>query len=151
MRMTVDRALGAGAILLAIPVAAASWGFGVGSPKSPGPGFWPLLIALCMAGLGAALIARPGPARSAADAGPSRWTRFAVCMGTLAFYVLALEPLGYLAATFVLLLVQLRWVEGRSWRGSFLTSALAAAISLIVFRTLLNVPLPQGMLPLPRW
>jgi putative exporter of polyketide antibiotics len=72
-------------------------------------------------------------------------------MGTLAFYVLALEPLGYLAATFVLLSVQLRWVEGRSWRASLLTSALAAVISLVAFRLLLKVPLPQGMLSLPRW
>jgi hypothetical protein len=104
-----------------------------------------------MAGLGAALMARPGPAPSSPAAGASRWERFAVALGTLAFYVLALEPLGYLAATFVLLVVQLRWVEGRSWRGSFLTSTLAAAISLIVFRAFLNVPLPQGMLPLPRW
>jgi hypothetical protein len=109
------------------------------------------LIALSMAGLGAALIARPGPARSAPAEWASRWKCFAIAMGTLAFYVLALEPLGYLAATFILLVAQLRWVEGRSWRGSFLTSALAATISLIVFRALLNVPLPQGMLPLPRW
>ena len=59
--MNVDRFLGVGAILLAIPVAVASWGFGVGSPKSPGAGFWPLLIAFVMAGLGLALILRPTP------------------------------------------------------------------------------------------
>ena len=147
----VDRVLGSGAILLAAIVGVVSWRYGVGTGRLPGPGFWPLAIALSMAGLGAALIARPGPARSAPVEGASRWERFAVGMGTLAFYVLALEPLGYLAATFVLLVVQFRWVEGRSWRGSFLTSALAATISLIVFRAFLNVPLPQGMLPLPRW
>jgi len=147
----VDRILGGGAILLAAIVGVVSWRYGVGSARLPGPGFWPLAIALSMAGLGAALIARPVPAHSAPADGVSRWKRFAVGMGTLVFYVLALEPLGYFAATFVLLVVQLRWVEGRSWRGSFLTSALAATISLIVFRALLNVPLPQGMLPLPRW
>jgi putative tricarboxylic transport membrane protein len=147
----IDRVLGSVAILLAAIVGVVSWRYGVGAASLPGPGFWPLLIALSMAGLGAALMARPGPAPSSPAAGASRWERFAVALGTLAFYVLALEPLGYLAATFVLLVVQLRWVEGRSWRGSFLTSALAAAISLIVFRAFLNVPLPQGMLPLPRW
>jgi len=147
----VDRVLGSGAILLAAIVGVVSWRYGVGTGRLPGPGFWPLAIALSMAGLGAALIARPGPARSAPVERASRWERFAVGMGTLAFYVLALEPLGYLAATFVLLVVQFRWVAGRSWRGSFLTSAMAATISLIVFRAFLNVPLPQGMLPLPRW
>jgi len=147
----VDRVLGGGAILLAAIVGSVSWQYGVGSATLPGPGFWPLAIALSMAGLGAALIAHPTPAGSAPTDGVSRWKRFAVGMGTLVFYVLALEPLGYLAATFVLLVVQLRWVEGCSWRASFLTSALAAAISFIVFRALLDVPLPHGMLPLPRW
>ena len=149
--MLVDRVLGCGAMLLAAIVGLVSWQYGVGSATLPGPGFWPLAIALSMAGLGAALIAHPTPAGSAPTDGVSRWKRFAVGMGTLVFYVLALEPLGYLAATFVLLMVQLRCVEGRSWRGSFLTSALAATMSLVVFRALLNVPLPQGMLPLPRW
>ena len=91
--MNVDRFLGVGAVLLAIPVAVASWGFGVGIPKSPGAGFWPLLIALVMFGLGVSLILRPTPdAMSAAE--ESRWGRFVISLGTLAFYVVALEPLG---------------------------------------------------------
>ena len=61
--MNVDRVLGVGAVLLAIPVGVASWGFGVGSPKSPGAGFWPLLIAVVMVGLGLSLILRPTPTR----------------------------------------------------------------------------------------
>lgn len=149
--MPIDRVLGSGAILLASAVGAVSWRYGIGSARLPGPGFWPFVISLSMAGLGAALVVRPGPAHSAPGGGTSRWKSFGIGMGTLAFYVLALEPLGYLAATFVLLSVQLRWVEGRSWRASLLTSALAAVISLVAFRLLLKVPLPQGMLSLPRW
>ena len=148
--MTVDRVLGVGAVLLAIPVAAASWGFGVGSPKSPGAGFWPLLIALTMAGLGTMLIVRPGHAQPSDAAPGSRWGRFGIALGTLAFYVIALEPFGYLLATTVLLLVQLRWVENRSWRSSAWTAVLTALISFVLFRVLLKVPLPAGVLPLPR-
>ena len=148
--MTVDRILGLGAVLLAAVVGVVSWRFGVGRPVSRSG----VLAAADRAehgGLGAALLGAPARPPRRARRGGSRWGALWVALGTLAFYVLALEPLGYLAATFVLLVVQLRWVEGRSWRGSFLTSALAAAISLIVFRASLNVPLPQGMLPLPRW
>jgi putative tricarboxylic transport membrane protein len=148
--MTVDRVLGVGAVLLAIPVGLASWGYGVGSPKSPGAGFWPLLIALTMAGLGISLIMRPSPAIPSAAASESRWGRFGIALGTLAFYVVALEPLGYLLATTVLLFVQLRWVENRSLRSSAWTAALTALISLLLFRTLLKVPLPVGVIPLPR-
>ena len=147
--MNVDRVLGVGAVLLAIPVALASWGFGVGNPKSPGAGFWPLLIALVMAGLGVSLILRPTPNAMTA-AGKSRWGKFVISLGTLAFYVAALEPLGYLPATIVILFVQLRWVESRSWRSSAAIAVLAAVISLLLFRVLLKVSLPEGVIPLPR-
>ena len=137
-------------MLLAIPVAAASWGFGVGSPKSPGAGFWPLLIALTMAGLGVRLLIRPTGRAPAAVGADSRWGRFGIALGTLGFYVVALEPLGYLLATTVLLFVQLRWVESRSWRMSVWAAVLTAAISLVLFRTLLKVSLPIGVVPLPK-
>ena len=137
-------------MLLAIPVAVASWGFGVGSPQSPGAGFWPLLIALTMAGLGMRLTVRPTVRAAAAAGAASRWGRFGIALGTLGFYVLALEPLGYLLATAVLLLAQFRWVESRSWRTSAWAAVLTAAISLVLFRTLLKVPLPLGVVPLPR-
>jgi len=148
--MGVDRVLGVGAVFLAIPVVAASWGFGVGSPKSPGAGFWPLLIALTMAGLSISLILRPGEAVSSAATADSRWGRFGIALGTLVFYLAALEALGYLLATTVLLFVQLRWVESRSWRTSAWTAILAALLSLVLFRALLKIPLPLGIIPLPR-
>lgn len=147
--MNVDRFLGAGAILLAIPVAIASWGFGVGSPKSPGAGFWPLVIAVVMAGLGLTLILRPTP-NAGGEAGESRWGKFGISLGTLLFYVAALEPLGYLLATAVMLLAQFRWVESRSWRTSIAIALAAAVVSLILFRVLLKVSLPTGVIPLPR-
>lgn len=146
--MKVDRCLGMGAVLLAIPVAVASWGFGVGSPKSPGAGFWPLVIALVMAGLGLALALRPTP-NARGEAGKSRWGKFGVSIATLLFYVAALEPLGYLSATAVMLLVQFRWVESRSWRTSIAVALTAAVASLILFRVLLKVSLPAGVIPLP--
>ena len=147
--MKFDRILGIGAILLAIPVGVASWGFGLGIPKSPGAGFWPLVIALTMAGLGLSLILRPTPNAPTAG-GESRWGKFGIALGTFAFYVAALEPLGYLLTTVVMLFVQLRWVESRSWKSSTVVAVLAAVISLIVFRVLLKVTLPEGVIPLPR-
>jgi putative tricarboxylic transport membrane protein len=147
--MNIDRVLGVGAIILAIPVGVASWGFGVGIPKSPGAGFWPLLIVLVMAGLGVSLILRPMP-NALREAGQSRWGKFAVSLGTLAFYVVALEPLGYLLTTASLLFVQFRWVESRPWKTSGTIAVLAAVVSLILFRVMLKVTLPEGVIPLPR-
>ena len=148
--MKVDRILGVGAIVLAIPVGAASWGFGVGRPKSPGAGFWPLLIAVAMFGLGLSLILRPSPATAVTATSDSRWDKFGIALGTLAFYVVALVPLGYLMTTAVMLFAQLRWVESRSWRSSAWVAILTAVISLVLFRSLLKVSLPAGVIPLPR-
>jgi putative tricarboxylic transport membrane protein len=147
--MKVDRFLGWGTLLLALPVGWASWGYGVGSPKSPGAGFWPLLIAFPMAGLGLTLLLRPRSGATQAES-ESRWGKFAVALGTLAFYVVALEPLGYLLTTAVMLFVQLRWVEDRPWLSSAAYATLAAMITLILFRVLLKVTLPLGVIPLPR-
>ena len=147
--MNIDRFLGVGAILLAIPIGAASWGFGVGSPKSPGAGFWPLLIALVMIGLGVSLILRPTP-NAITEAGESRWGKFIISLGTLAFYIVALEPLGYLLATVVMMFVQLRWVESRSWKSSSVIAVLTAVLSLLIFQVLLKVTLPEGLIPLPK-
>lgn len=147
--MNLDRILGVGALLLAVPVGVASWGFGVGTPKSPGAGFWPLVIAVVMSGLGVSLILRPSPGLVKAG-GSSRWGRFSLSLVTLAFYVVALEPLGYLATTALMLLVQFRWVEGRSWRSSLGIALLASLVSLVLFRVLLKVSLPAGVIPLPR-
>jgi len=147
--MKVDRALGIGAVVLAIPVGVASWGFGVGTPKSPGAGFWPLLIAVVMFGLGLALVWRPAP-DAAKEGGKSRWGRLGLSLATLVFYVFALEPLGYLLTTALALLVQFRWVESRTWRSSVTIAVAAALVSLVVFRVLLKVTLPEGVVPLPR-
>jgi len=73
-----------------------------------------------------------------------------IALATLGFFVLALEPLGYPVTTGLLLLVQFRWVEGRPWRTSLLAAVLAAAVSFVLFRLVLHVPLPTGVLPLPR-
>jgi len=146
--MNVDRILGWGALVLALPVAAASWGFGLGSPKSPGAGFWPLVIAVTMAGLGLSLILHPTPNAPKAGGG-SRWGKFTISLGTLLFFVVALEPLGYLLSTAVVLFVQFRWVEGRTWLSTTITSTSAAVITLILFRVLLKVTLPLGVIPLP--
>ena len=147
--MNIDRVLGAGAILLAIPVGVASWGFGVGSVKSPGAGFWPLVIAAAMGLLGLSLLLAPGPVQPAPRISDSRWVKFGIALGTLGLYAFALVPLGYLLTTAIMLDIQFRWVEGRSWRSSTTIAVLAAVVSYAVFRVLLKVSLPVGVIPLP--
>ena len=149
--MNVERFLGIAAVVFALPVGVASWGYGVGTPQSPGAGFWPLAIAVVMFGLGLILFFQADsdemPLETASS--ESRWGKFWLSLGTLVFYVAFLESLGYLLTTALVLLAQLRFVEDRSWRSSLFTAIFAAVISLLVFRVLLKVSLPQGVIPLP--
>ena len=62
----------------------------------------------------------------------SRWSRSATC-----------------STTAVVLFVQFRWVEGRTWLSTAITATSAAVITLILFRVLLKVTLPLGIIPLP--
>jgi hypothetical protein len=41
-------------------------------------------------------------------------------------------------------------VESRSWRSSIAIAVVTAVVSLILFRVLLKVSLPTGVIPLPR-
>jgi hypothetical protein len=145
----VNRVVGLAAVLGGILLFITGWRLDVGTPKLPGPGFFPLLIACAMAGLGIWLLLRPGLEERAPRAGSSGWGPLSVALLSVLAYALALKELGYLLSTFALLAIQLRWVERQSWRTSLITSVLAAASSLILFRVALKVPLPVGILPLP--
>ena len=147
--MSVDRVLGAGAVLLAILVGAAAWRFGVGTPKSPGAGFWPLLIVTAMAGLGVELFLRPG---SAVGPGWDRETPLGEVRHRLG------EPgllrglprpsrVSRLPRRSCSLSSSAGWkaVRGRS---SSVMAVLSARPLAVVFRMLLKIPLPVGIVPL---
>jgi hypothetical protein len=146
----VDRVAGIAALLGGILLAYTGWKLDPGTSKLPGPGFFPLLIALTMGGLGGWLFLRPGPAEKSLRSGDSQWIPFSLALLSLIGYAAILDGFGYLLSTFGFLVVQLRWVEKRGWITSLLTAALAAGISLLLFRVLLKVPLPVGILPLPK-
>jgi hypothetical protein len=146
----VDRAVGIAALLGGILLAIAGWRLGPGTSKLPGPGFFPLLIACTMGGLGVWLLLRPGSEEKSVSPESSRWSALAIALVSIFGYTMVLNELGYLVSTFALLIAQLRWVEKQSWSTSLWTAAIASAVSLVVFRVLLKVPLPAGFFPLPK-
>jgi hypothetical protein len=147
---SVDRTVGLAAVCGGVLLAVVGWRLDPGTSKLPGPGFFPLLIAVTMGALGFWLLLRPGDGEKPAQAESSRWNSFALALVSIIGYGIILQDLGYLISTSALLVVQLRWVEKQNWRISLLTAGMASLISLIVFRVLLKVPLPLGVLRLPK-
>ena len=124
-----------------------------GTNGEPGPGYLPVLLTMCLTGLGLALSAawlwgpraRHGNAptlsldpRSMARAGVV-WLALVVC----AFLI---EPLGFLVAGEVLVLLVIIVIERmRSWP-SIVALLLVPPAMYLLFSTLLEVQLPEGFL-----
>lgn len=146
----IDRIAGIGAIAGGVSLAYFGSELEIGNLRMPGPGAWPYLIGIAVALLGGWFLIRPDPAAQPAITRKSRWGHLILALFTLFGYVLVLVPLGYLVSTTLLLLIQLRLVEGCGWKVSLLLSLSGAGISFIVFNLWLKVSLPAGIIPL-RW
>ena len=69
----VNRVVGLAAVLGGTLLFLTGLRLDIGTSKLPGPGFFPLLIACAMAGLGISLLLRPGSQERVALTGSSRW------------------------------------------------------------------------------
>ncbi len=144
----IDQVVGGASLVGGALLVVASWRLGLGMWREPGPGAWPFLLSIALVPFGAWLFFRPNPAAKVAVHSEPRWGRLALALGSMLGFVVALEPLGYLVAMALLLLVQLRFVESRSWGGSVLVAVLSSVISFAVFGLWLKVPLPAGIIPI---
>jgi len=124
-----------------------------GGNNEPGPGYLPVLLTICLIGLGLALSAvwifgpraRSGdvPTLSLGRAQMSRallvWVALVVCTALL-------EPLGFLLAGEVLVLLVIVVVERMRSIPSIITLLLLPPAMYLLFETLLEVQLPGGTL-----
>jgi putative tricarboxylic transport membrane protein len=134
--------------LLALAAAAArqALGYGLWVDGEPGPGLFPLVACLLIGLGGVPVMAETVRGRAVTpdeEASPPTPLKLAAYVCVLAAWPLLLQPLGYWAASALALFVLLR-VGGVGWLGSSAVTAAAVAGSVLLFETLLEVPLPQG-------
>lgn len=124
--------------------AAAAWRLGLWHGGAPGPGLFPLLAALMLLGtsIGAAMQC-PEDLGGAEPADRTRLLKHALAM---AAFAIAFGFLGVVPATFGFVVGVLRGIERLRWSQALAIAAVLAAMSWIVFRQLLGVPLPAGLL-----
>ena len=135
-------------IVFSSAAATESWRLGFGTFVRPGPGFVPFLAAVLLGVLAVVALIQSVLVKSAgrkAEVFDRRdMLRILLLIAALAGYVLLWDFLGFLAATFLLLLLLYRAVEPLRWRTVLIASALTLAGTYFMFSTLLGARLPAG-------
>ncbi len=125
---------------------------GVGALNAPGPGMLAFALGIVIATVAAAglawpLLRRPVRVPAVAVTPPSlRPLRVVgLCIGLVA-YIAVLQPIGFPIATFAFLSLLLTVFARLSWLRAAGFSAIAAAVSYVLFKFALGTQLPAGIL-----
>jgi putative tricarboxylic transport membrane protein len=129
-------------LALGLAAVAGSWALGVGTPRAPGTGTWPLLVSAVLVVLGVALLALAGRVHDAERFTPSTWLVVGG-IATMVAFVAVLEVIGFEIPAALLTFVWLRFLGRESWRLSVVTSLGVVAAFYVVFVGLLSVPIPH--------
>lgn len=139
-------------IVIAAYVVISARSLGVWLPQGPGPGFFPLVLAVALVLLSVAWfiqIRRAADGSSAEDVYP--WRRPAVTIASLVVLAVVLDFLGFQASMLLFLLFNLRVMGRCRW----LTSAVIAVVGSVgvfhLFNDFLLVPLPYAIVPPLTW
>jgi putative tricarboxylic transport membrane protein len=137
-------------LILSIYVSIASLRLGVGALRSPGPGFIPFWASLGLAFFACILLGFNLASKTQAvprDKGEkdSKHRNTLIAIASLAIYSLALEKIGYLLATFGLMMVL--FGLGKMKPSVIVIGSLVASLSSYgLFAYFLGTPLPRGIL-----
>lgn len=120
----------------------------------PGPGFFPFYLALIFTIVSLALIFRSLRSAASEQTPPQRFTQtgraekvVAVLLG-LMVYAFALDWLGFLLSTFILMLFLFKAIDPLAWPSAIGGSLATALLSYVVFKIWLQISLPAGLLGL---
>ena len=120
----------------------------LGRIVAPGPGFFPFALALGLAATAAMLVMRAlrhaQPSRPAAPVSAGGRARLLTVVVALFGYTAVLGGLGFVVATFLLMVVLFRAVESHRWAVALAAAASAAVLSHLLFKVWLGVRLPPG-------
>jgi hypothetical protein len=147
MTIRNQRSFAAGCLFIVIGIfgAAVAGGYRLGSAARMGPGYFPLLVSLLMAVLGAVIAAR-SLGGSAPREALEDWDlrRLATIVGSVVLFGLLLRPLGFQVAMLAMLLAACTASREMTWKGAVVTSVVLAVVCTIVFVWALGVRMPSS-------
>ena len=121
-----------------------------GRLSSPQAGFFPLILAPILAVFSLLLLGQAIKERqegaSSFRIGPGTWKRISLAIGALFAFALLFESLGYVASTFLFIVLLLHTVERQKWWLAVVVAFSTSLVTYLIFGLLLNTPLPPGIL-----
>ena len=124
---------------------------GLGTLREPGSGFLSLLAGSCLTLMALILFfqsfiqGKGLPSKISALWEGMKWHRPVMIGLVLLGYILALESLGFILCSLLLILFMLKVLENFPWGKAALISAMASTLSYLIFSVLLKVMLPKGI------
>ena len=136
-------------LMIALAGAYAGWEtlkLPLGSLDNPGPGYMPLILSGLLGVLGLVVALAGGKSIRLATIGWAELRHAIAILGTCAFAALAIEPLGYRLTVAIMLIFLTGVIERKPPLAVIAVSAGMSLGSYWLFATLLQVPLPPGLL-----
>lgn len=134
-----------------------SVGFGVGEMDEPGPAFFPFLMSICL--ISFSLIHFTSSLRKGIKGRQFSFVeserfwpesygvkRIVLIIILLVMFVIAMNYLGFVIASFLFIFLLLRLIEPKNWLTVFIISGLSTGLSYAIFQLWLKADLPIGFL-----
>ena len=118
----------------------------IGTPRVPGPGFFPFCLGLILAGISLIIFFQGMKRPSHAPEKGLKRSRVLIALGAIFAFALALEHVGYLVSTFLLIWLLLKLMVKKAWWFAPGVACLVSLVSYILFKVWLKVLLPGGWL-----
>lgn len=135
-------------LILALAIGHVAISLGTGAPNEPGSGFvffWSGLLLGLLALILVASCLRHGSAERATELPAIAWTKVSAVLTALVLYGVALEELGFVASSFLLLILLARLGGATRWLSLVAIAGAAALSTFVLFDVWLNIRLPKGI------
>jgi putative tricarboxylic transport membrane protein len=139
-------------VFLGVAICLASWRMGYGEAAKPGSGFLPFWCGILMTMISLWIMIQGRGKKdkvSQKETEPPQeidpWKPL-VILGAMVFYCLSFEPLGFILANFLFLVLLFRFVWQKGWGFNLATSVLINVAFYGIFQKLMEVRLPPGVL-----
>lgn len=144
LRVTTDRAAGAFFVVFSVFVLFECRRIPFGTLAEPGPGAFPVLLAVTLLACSVAVFLGGGVSKRFVDIAWTEWRHAAAILGTCVFLALSLERLGYRLTIFAALFALVALIERKRWLAAVVFAGGFSLGTYFLFSTLLRVPLPRG-------